>query len=260
MSCHWGNAGLNVVTQSSPTGSQCLPAVGCAEASRYISRRPHLPGCSAHGDELTYVSLGEGATSEGEFWESLNTACTPPPAGALRHRRQRLRHLRPVVDQSPAPISELVRGFRGLHVHPVDGRDYFDVRAQGRRHRRRGAGRRRAGAHPRHGDQAVLALLAGHPEQVPRRRMSWRRRPPTIRWCCGAGLVEGGAMTPTRWPPSRKRPAKRFWRPPAGPSPPPAPIRRRTDQVTDVPRLWTRPRRAPTTDPGRSSPSAKPSS
>ncbi|HVM01476.1 MAG TPA: thiamine pyrophosphate-dependent enzyme, partial [Acidimicrobiales bacterium] len=76
MPCHWGFKDRNVVTQSSPTGSQCIPAVGCAEAARYISRRPDLPGCSAYGDELTYVSLGEGATSEGEFWESLNTACT----------------------------------------------------------------------------------------------------------------------------------------------------------------------------------------
>jgi 2-oxoisovalerate dehydrogenase E1 component len=69
MPCHWGASALNIVTQSSCTGSQCLPAVGSAEAARYIGRRPDLPGCEAHGDELTYVSLGEGATSEGEFWE-----------------------------------------------------------------------------------------------------------------------------------------------------------------------------------------------
>ncbi len=130
MSCHWGNAGLNVVTQSSPTGSQCLPAVGCAEASRYISRRPHLPGCSAHGDELTYVSLGEGATSEGEFWESLNTACTLHLPVLYVIADNGFAISVPSVDQSPAPISELVRGFRGLHVHTVDGRDYFEVRAR----------------------------------------------------------------------------------------------------------------------------------
>ena len=69
MPCHWGARELNIVTQTSCTGSQCLPAVGSAEAARYIGRRPQLPGCEAHGDELTYVSLGEGATSEGEFWE-----------------------------------------------------------------------------------------------------------------------------------------------------------------------------------------------
>ena len=79
MPAHWGDVERNIVTQSSPTGSQCLPAVGSAEAARYIARRPNLPGCTAHGDELTYVSLGEGATSEGEFWESLNTACTTIP-------------------------------------------------------------------------------------------------------------------------------------------------------------------------------------
>jgi 2-oxoisovalerate dehydrogenase E1 component len=129
MSCHWGNAARNVVTQSSPTGSQCLPAVGCAEASRYISRR-QLPGCTAYGDELTYVSLGEGATSEGEFWESLNTACTLHLPVLFVVADNGFAISVPASDQSPAPIGELVRGFRGLHVHTLDGRDYFEVRAR----------------------------------------------------------------------------------------------------------------------------------
>lgn len=129
MPCHWGYRDLNVVTQSSATGSQCIPAVGCAEASRYISRR-QLPGCSAHGDELTYVSLGEGATSEGEFWESLNTACTLhlPMLYVVADNGYAISV--PSAEQSPAPISELVRGFRGLHVHALDGRDYFEVRSR----------------------------------------------------------------------------------------------------------------------------------
>ena len=128
MPCHWGYAPFNVVTESSATGSQCLPAVGCAEASRYISRRPDLPGCVAHGDELTYVSLGEGATSEGEFWESLNSACTLhlPVLFVVADNGYAISV--PSTDQSPAPISEMVRGFRGLHVHNLDGRDYFKVR------------------------------------------------------------------------------------------------------------------------------------
>lgn len=117
---------------SSPTGSQCLPAVGCAEAIRYIQGRT-LEGCSAHGDELTYVSLGEGATSEGEFWESLNTACrlhlpvlfvVADNGYAISVRSE---------DQSPAPISEMVRGFRGLAVTTVDGRDYLQCRHLGAR-------------------------------------------------------------------------------------------------------------------------------
>src|SRR5439155_9143434 len=125
-------ADKNVVTQSSATGSQCIPAVGCAEAGRYIAGRS-LPGCSAHGDEVSYVSLGEGATSEGEFWESLNTACrlhlpvlyvVADNGYAISVRAE---------DQSPAPISEMVRGFRGLAITKIDGRDYFQARHYGAR-------------------------------------------------------------------------------------------------------------------------------
>ncbi len=128
MPCHWGSRRLNVVTQSSPTGSQCIPAVGCAEAGRYIARRT-LPGCEAAGDEVTYVSLGEGATSEGEFWESLNTACTLALPVLFVVADNGYAISVPSAEQSPGPISELVSGFRGLAVHVIDGRDYFDVRA-----------------------------------------------------------------------------------------------------------------------------------
>ena len=132
MPSHWGHRQRHIVTQSSPTGSQCIPAVGCAEAARYIVRRPNLPGCSAHGDELTYVSLGEGACSEGEFWESLNTACNlhlpvlyvvPDNGFAISV---------PASDQAPAPVAELVQGFRGLEIHRLDGTDYFAVRDDAR--------------------------------------------------------------------------------------------------------------------------------
>ncbi len=133
MPSHWGDAARNIVTQSSPTGSQCLPAVGCAEAARYIGRHPELPGCTAHGDEVTYVSLGEGATSEGEFWESLNTAATLhlPVLFVVADNGYAISV--PSTDQSPAPISELVRGFRGLYVVKVDGTDYTEVRDKGAR-------------------------------------------------------------------------------------------------------------------------------
>ena len=65
MPSHWGSVEHHVVTQSSPTGTQCLPAVGCAEAARYISRRPHLPGCTAHGDELTLIFVERGDIGKG---------------------------------------------------------------------------------------------------------------------------------------------------------------------------------------------------
>jgi 2-oxoisovalerate dehydrogenase E1 component len=129
MPSHWGHPALHVVTQSSPTGSQCLPAVGCAEAARYLSRRPHL-GLPVEGDEVTYVSLGEGACSEGEFWESLNTACTLhlPIVYVVADNGYAISV--PTADQSPAPVSDLVRGFAGLEVHHLDGTDYFEVRGR----------------------------------------------------------------------------------------------------------------------------------
>jgi 2-oxoisovalerate dehydrogenase E1 component len=142
MPAHWGDAGRNVVTQSSPTGSQCIPAVGCAEAGRYIVRRPQL-GLPAHGDEVTYVSLGEGATSEGEFWESLNTACTEhlPVLFVVADNGYAISV--PSSEQSPAPVNELVRGFAGLQVRSIDGTDYFAVRRTARKmvsHVRAGVG------------------------------------------------------------------------------------------------------------------------
>lgn len=78
MPCHWGHPALNIVSQSSPTGTQWLQAVGCAEASLYYARMPEAAeraGAKWERDEVVCVSGGDGATSEGEFWEALNTAC-----------------------------------------------------------------------------------------------------------------------------------------------------------------------------------------
>ena len=132
MPCHFGSRPLNIVTQSSPTGSQCLPAVGCAEAGRYITaHRGELKAdCTSHDDEVTYVSMGEGATSEGEFWESLNTACTLrlPLLYVIADNGYAISV--PASQQSPGPISTLVSSFPGLAVHRLDGRDYFEVRTK----------------------------------------------------------------------------------------------------------------------------------
>jgi 2-oxoisovalerate dehydrogenase E1 component len=131
MPSHWGYRDKNVVSQTSSTGSQCLPAVGCAEGARYIVQHEGLPGCRAHGDEVTYVSLGDGATSEGEFWESLNAACLLrlPVLFVVEDNGYAI-SVR-ASDQSAAPISELVAGFPGLAVHTFDGTDYFESYREG---------------------------------------------------------------------------------------------------------------------------------
>jgi 2-oxoisovalerate dehydrogenase E1 component len=130
MPSHFSDRRLHIVSQSSPTGSQCLPAVGCAEAGRYIFAHAGegLVGCTSYEDEVTYVSLGEGATSEGEFWESLNTACSLrlPILYVVADNGYAISV--PARQQAPAPISQLVKGFPGLAVHRLDGCDYFEVR------------------------------------------------------------------------------------------------------------------------------------
>jgi 2-oxoisovalerate dehydrogenase E1 component len=128
MSSHWGDPALHIITQSSATGSQCLPAVGCAEAGRYAVTH-NLPGIEAHADEVIFVSLGEGATSEGEFWESLNTACRLRLPIVYVVEDNGFAISTPVAEQSPAPISDLVSGFPGLEVVQLDGCDYFATRA-----------------------------------------------------------------------------------------------------------------------------------
>ena len=125
MPSHWGHRDLNIVSQSSPTGTQCLQAVGCAEAGVLYGRLEGLTGARFEADEVVYVSLGDGSSSEGEFWESLNTACTNRLPVVYLVEDNGYAISVPVEVQTPGgDLSRLVRGFPGLHVVDVDGTDF----------------------------------------------------------------------------------------------------------------------------------------
>src|SRR5579864_3441450 len=129
MPSHWGHTKLNIVSASSPTGTQVLHAVGAAEAGVIYSRVPEIADRASrfHADEIAYVSLGEGATSEGEFWEALNTACTKSLPVLFLVEDNGYAISVPVEVQTPGgDISRLVRSFPGLHVSSIDGTDFFE--------------------------------------------------------------------------------------------------------------------------------------
>jgi 2-oxoisovalerate dehydrogenase E1 component len=129
MPSHWGHRALNIPSQGSPTGTQCLQAVGCAESSFLYDRLTDIPDRTSryHADEITYVSIGEGATSEGEFWESLNTACTRlAPILYLVEDNGYAISVPVEVQTAGGDLSALVQSFPHLKVLRCDGTDFLE--------------------------------------------------------------------------------------------------------------------------------------
>jgi 2-oxoisovalerate dehydrogenase E1 component len=138
MPSHWTSKRINIVSQSSSTATQCLHAVGCAEAGRYFSRRPEaaekpvggtfdyreFKDVEFHGDEVTYVSIGEGSTSQGEFWESLNTASNGKLPVLYVVEDNGYAISTPVEANTPGGnISRLIANFPNFHFAEIDGTD-----------------------------------------------------------------------------------------------------------------------------------------
>jgi 2-oxoisovalerate dehydrogenase E1 component len=123
MPSHWGHKKWNIVSSSSPTGTQFLQAVGIAEASKRAKLLGITEGFTE--DEVVYVSTGEGATSEGEFWESISSACNLalPVVYVVEDNGYAISV--PVEVNTPGGnISKLLASFPGLYIQEVDGCDF----------------------------------------------------------------------------------------------------------------------------------------
>ncbi|MDA1080124.1 MAG: dehydrogenase E1 component subunit alpha/beta [Gemmatimonadetes bacterium] len=125
MPSHWGYKKANIVSVSSPTGTQYLQAVGAAEAS-LRAEQLGVQEEGFHGDEVVLVTSGEGQTSEGEFYESLSTACNLGlPVVYLIEDNGYAISVPVEVNTPGGSISELVKSFPGLHIEQVDGCDFL---------------------------------------------------------------------------------------------------------------------------------------
>jgi len=123
MPSHWGHKALNIVSSSSPTGTQFLQAVGSAEATLRAKLLDITNGFQ--DDEVVYVSTGDGTTSEGEFWESLNTAANLKlPVVYLVEDNGYAISVPVEVNTAGGSISKLVASFPGLFIQEVDGCDF----------------------------------------------------------------------------------------------------------------------------------------
>lgn len=135
MPSHWGHKRFNIVTQSSPTGTQFLQAVGCAEAGRFFARHPEaakkhegdyrqFKDVKFYGDEVTYVSCGDGTTSQGEFWEAMNSAANLKlPVLFLVEDNEYAISVPVEVQTAGGNISKLVSGFPNFFFAECDGTD-----------------------------------------------------------------------------------------------------------------------------------------
>jgi 2-oxoisovalerate dehydrogenase E1 component len=129
MPSHWGHHKLNIVSTSSPTGTQFLQAVGTAETGLRAQKLGGdlVEGTRAHGDEVVFVTTGDGTTSEGEFWESMNSACNlKAPVVYIVEDNEYAISVPVEVNTAGGSISKLLTGFPDLYIQTCDGTDVWE--------------------------------------------------------------------------------------------------------------------------------------
>ncbi|HET9467311.1 MAG TPA: dehydrogenase E1 component subunit alpha/beta [Vicinamibacterales bacterium] len=123
MPSHWSKRELHIMNRSSATGMQCLQGAGSAEASKRLPLLGAPPPQVEH-DEVTYVSIGDGATGEGEFWEFMNTICTEQlPVVCVVEDNGYAISCPAAYHTAGGDVSRLVESFPHLEVIRVDGTD-----------------------------------------------------------------------------------------------------------------------------------------
>lgn len=115
---HWGMINAQLPSQSSPTGTQFLQAVGTALASKKKGIK-----------NISYVSSGEGTTSQGEFHEAVNWASREklPVLFVIQNNRYAISV--PVEHQTAGKggsVAEMMAGFYNLYRIRIDGTDFFE--------------------------------------------------------------------------------------------------------------------------------------
>ena len=129
MPSHWGSPELHIVSGSSPTGTQLLQAVGCADATVLYERLPNIDNRDelVHPDEVTFTSVGDGSTGEGEFWESINTASGRALPIVFLVEDNGYAISTPAEVHTPGgDISRLVENHPNLKIWRVDGTNVID--------------------------------------------------------------------------------------------------------------------------------------
>ncbi|HEX2168323.1 MAG TPA: dehydrogenase E1 component subunit alpha/beta [Longimicrobiales bacterium] len=124
MPSHWGHRDLHIVSTSSPTGTQYLQAVGCAEAGMRAGRDEAMRAAidEFENDEVVLCTTGEGQTSQGEFWEALNSAANMKlPVVFLVEDNGYAISVPVEVNTAGGSISRLVSGFPDLYIEEFDG-------------------------------------------------------------------------------------------------------------------------------------------